>query len=62
VYISSPPWVSRVPIASRHSRNKAVEKNPTVLHFFLLDEVSAALPLKVQGHVQKMRKDCKNKR
>jgi hypothetical protein len=32
VYISSPPWVPGVPVAaSRHSCNKAVEKNPTVL-------------------------------
>ena len=40
VYISSPPWVPGVPVASRHSCNKAVEKNPTMLHFSLLDEVS----------------------
>jgi hypothetical protein len=33
VYISSPPWVPWVPIASRRSCNKAVEKNPTMLHF-----------------------------
>jgi hypothetical protein len=32
VYISSPPWV---PVASRCSCNKAVEKNLTMLHFFL---------------------------
>jgi hypothetical protein len=32
VYIGSPPWVPRVLVAaSRHSCNKAVEKNPTVL-------------------------------
>jgi len=33
VYISSPPWVPRIPVASRLSCNKAVEKNLTVLHF-----------------------------
>jgi hypothetical protein len=32
VYIGSPPWV---PVAPRRSCNKAVEKNPTVLRFFL---------------------------
>jgi hypothetical protein len=41
VYISTPPWVPGVPVASRRSRNKAVEKNPTVLRFSLPDEVSA---------------------
>ena len=41
VYISSPPWVPGVPVASRHSCNKAVEKNPTVLCFSLWDVVSA---------------------
>jgi hypothetical protein len=40
VYISSPPWVPRVPVASRRSYNKAVEKNPTVLRFSLPDKVS----------------------
>jgi hypothetical protein len=35
VYISSPPWVPGVPIAPRRSRNKAVEKNQTVLRFSL---------------------------
>ena len=30
-----------VPVASRHSCNKAVEKNPTVLCFSLWDVVSA---------------------
>jgi hypothetical protein len=41
VYISSLPWVSGVPIASRRPRNKAVEKNLTVLRFSLPDEVGA---------------------
>jgi hypothetical protein len=43
VYISNPPWVSRVPVTSRHSRNKAVEKNPTMLPFSLLDEMGATM-------------------
>jgi hypothetical protein len=33
VYITSPPWVPGVPVASRTSCNKAVDKNPTVLCF-----------------------------
>jgi hypothetical protein len=33
VYISSPPWVPGIPVASRRSCNKAVEKNLTVLRF-----------------------------
>jgi hypothetical protein len=33
VYMSSRHWVPRVPVASRSSCNKAVEKNPTVLRF-----------------------------
>jgi hypothetical protein len=34
---------SRVPVASRRSCNKAVEKNPTLLCFSLPDEVSATV-------------------